>query len=113
MSFTGPFSFNLLASQEEVAIIHDGRVLLMKNPVISSVNYHMDAARFTEHTMAGEKLKYPPKEIEVTVSLVANEWVEGKEQDMQRQLPEAVDDMDVEELLAAVNQKLDQRDNEI
>lgn len=106
MTSSTPFSFNLLASQDKVAVVHDNRVLLMKNPVIQSVNYRMDASRFTQRTMSGEKIYTPPKEIHLTIDLVANEYIEGDYHSMERQLPETVDNMEVEELLYAVNKKL-------
>jgi len=108
MSFTGPFSFNLLANQDEIAIAHDGRVLLMKNPVIETVNYNYDAGFETMQTMGNDKYKMStPKEVRLGIEIRATEWVEGEERHMD--IPQAVEDMSVEELLAAVNQKIEER----
>jgi len=110
MSFTGPFSFNLLANRDEIAIAHEGRVLLLKNPVIETVNYKYDAGFETMQTMSNDDnpLKMStPSEVRLGLEIRATEWVEGPQNGID--MPKAVEDMTVEELLHAVNQKIDER----
>lgn len=114
MASHNPFSF--IGSKDEVAITFKRgdkeRVILAQNPTLSAVSVHRSTnERF--HTMDGRTenfpLTNPSMEIELTLETFEWEMISG--QDLDGELPEVVDDMSVEELLDAVNRKLEQHDD--
>lgn len=114
MKHSSPFSFEsfVVGSKEEIAIFMEDaekeQIITLKDPQVTDVTIEEQRDYSIEHTMNGDELHMPQSQhIKATITIETIKWEAMWGDHVEHQLPDVVDDMTVEELLHAVNQKIE------
>lgn len=107
------FSYDsfVVGNKEELAIFmedqNEERIFNFKNPTVTDITIEEQRNFDIEHTVAGDELRMPKsRHIKATITIETIDWESIWGEDIKSELPDIVEDMTVEELLHAVNQKL-------
>jgi len=114
MTSSNPFSFDsfVVGIKDELAIfIEDSgkeQIINLKDPKVTNITVEEKRDFTVEHTMAGEPLHMPQgQHIEATITIETIKWESIWGEDIRDELPDVVDEMSVEQLLHAVNKKIE------